>query len=108
MITDNDKQKVVDNLLSCGIINDKKNTYDKFKNGCLSFRVPKTNNLPSNVNDVFVSLIFNIKHGEDNLNIEEKERIKKETKNANMRFLVILNLNLTFIYRAKMTKELSI
>lgn len=80
MITDNDKQRVVDNLYTCGIIRNKKNTFDKFKNGSLSFIVPKSNNLPSNVNDVTVSLVFDIECGEDIFDEDEKKVIKKSVK----------------------------
>lgn len=78
MITNNDKQRVVDNLYACGIIKDKKNTFDKFKNGSLSFRVPKSNNLPSNVNDVIVSLVFDINCGEDTFEGKVKKEIEEK------------------------------
>ncbi len=52
MLKEEERIQLVDNLYRCDIITDKQYTLTKFKNGCLSFRVPKSNNLPSNVNDV--------------------------------------------------------
>lgn len=75
MIKDEEKQSVVDNLHKCGIITDKSIALSRFKNGCLSFRVPKTNNLPSNINDVCVSLIFDIQCGNDVLEKDETKEI---------------------------------
>lgn len=79
MIKEDEKIQLVDNLHRCGIIKDKQNTLTKFKNGRLSFRVPKTNNLPSNVNDVIVSLVFDIECGQDVFNEDEKKEIDKNT-----------------------------
>lgn len=79
MIKEEEKIQLVDNLHRCGIIKDKQNTLTKFKNGRLSFRVPKTNNLPSNVNDVLVSLVFDIECGQDAFNEDEKKEIDKNT-----------------------------
>lgn len=84
MITERDKNLVVSNLYRCGIITDIKDASDMFNNGRLSFMVPKTNNLPSSINDVKVTLIFDIEYGEDDFDNEIKKEIeKKAQKNVN-------------------------
>ncbi|MCQ2960168.1 MAG: hypothetical protein MJ198_08285 [Bacteroidales bacterium] len=85
MITERDKNLVVSNLYRCGIITDIKDASDMFNNGRLSFMVPKTNNLPSNINDVFVTLIFDIKCGEDKFENEVKKEIE-EKADKNVKF----------------------
>ncbi|MBR3571772.1 MAG: hypothetical protein IKN99_00760 [Bacteroidales bacterium] len=95
MITNDDKQRVVDNLYTCGIIKNRKNTFDKFKNGSLSFRVPKSNNLPSNVNDVIVSLVFDIKCGEDPFEGQVKKEIE-EKADKNIKFEIQSYSQFTF------------
>ena len=77
MLKEEERIQLVDNLYRCDIITDKQYTLTKFKNGCLPFRVPKSNNLPSNVNDVLVSLVFDMECGEDAFDNDEKKEIEK-------------------------------
>ncbi len=80
-----ERQDVIHNLYQCGIIQDETFALSWFKKGRLSFRVPKTNNLPSNINDVFVTLIFDIKCGEDKFENEVKKEIE-EKADKNVKF----------------------
>lgn len=95
MIEEAEKIQLVNNLHKCGIIKDKQNTLTKFKNGRLYFQVPKTNNLPSNINDVFVTLIFDIKCGEDKFEDEVKKEIEAKV-NGKVRFEIQSYSQFTF------------
>lgn len=83
-MTEKDRQDIIHNLCQCGIIQNENSALSWFNKGRLSFRVPRTNNLPSNINDVFVTLIFDIKCGEDQFEDEVKKEIEvKAPKNVN-------------------------
>lgn len=70
-----EREEVIHNLFKCGIVQNESIALSGFKNGCLSFRVPRTNNLPSNINDVCVSLIFDIQCGNDVFEVDETKKI---------------------------------
>lgn len=78
MITENDKKEIIHNLYQCDIIQNESIAMSFFNKGRLSFHVPKTNNLPSNVNEVFVTLIFDIKCGEYKFEDEIKKEIEEK------------------------------
>ena len=80
-----ERQYVIHNLWDCGIIKNEKSALDRFNNGRLSFSVPKTNNLPSNINDVSVTLIFDIQCGEDKFEDKVKKEIE-EKADKNVKF----------------------
>lgn len=84
MMKEKERKEVIHNLFQCGIVRNEKIALDRFNNGRLVFLVPKTNNLPSNINDVSVTLIFDIECGEDKFEEKVKNEIEdKADKNVN-------------------------
>jgi hypothetical protein len=85
MMEEKERQEFIHNLYQCGIIQNQKSALDMFNNGRLKFLVPKTNNLPSNINEVSVTLIFDFRCGEDNFEKKVKEEIE-EKADKNVKF----------------------